>query len=136
VVGNFVFGSAAGIRLYANQCSICSNHITKAQGVGIDATDTIDVAIIGNYVGPGGGALGSDGINIFGCRKTLVTGNLAFGYLLGMSFRVDNMEPADGLVMSGNLARDGFAAPNMGDGLGGTWPTGKITDVDCRYITP
>lgn len=137
IVGNFVFGPVVGIRLDANLCSICSNHVIWARGTGIDAAGTIDVGITGNYVGPGYPlSLWVDGINVFGCRKTLVTGNLAFGYLLGMSFRVNNAQPADGLVMSGNLARDGWAAPYQGDGLGGLWNSGKITDIDCRHITP
>ena len=143
VVGNFIFGSVFGIDVNANLVSVMSNHIVWCRnlglevGCGIEASGTIDTCIVGNMVGPGFPlALAVDGINVYGCLKTLVVGNLAFGYLSGLSFRIDDAQPANGLVMSGNLARDGFAAPSMGTGVGATWPANKITDVDCRYMTP
>ncbi len=155
VIGNFVYGSLFGIGLNSNLCSVVSNHIIWCRdvpsvtvGCGIEASGTIDCSIIGNYVGPAY-LLSSmvDGINIAGCKRTLVVGNFAFAdeslyllgalappYGLGLSFRISSTATSsDVIVMSGNLGRLGANSPD--DGSGGNWPTGGAIDDECCYDT-
>jgi hypothetical protein len=140
VTGNLIFGSLFGIDVNSNRCSVTSNHITWCRdvpfvmvGCGIEASGTHDCSIIGNYIGPGYVlSVAVDGINVFGCKRTLVVGNFAFGYIAGLSFRISpTATSGDVMVMAGNMGRLGLGSPN--NGSGGTWPTGGVIDVECRF---
>lgn len=132
--GNFIFGSFEGIKNYSNNISVTNNHINWARETGIDVSNTIDNCISGNTIGPGFPLSTSvNGIDLSGCEKTLVVGNLAFGYLDGYSFVITNPQPVNGIVAAGNLGREGAGIPS--DGSGGTWNTGGyINTKDSSYI--
>jgi len=137
IVGNFIFGSQIGIELFSGAVLISSNQIVWHRTVGIEAHGMDELCIVSNLVGPPYPlTLTADGIDLTGCIKTLVVGNLAYaqnilGFGFGTSFVIDSSQPSDGLVMTGNLGRAGAAAPS--DGAGGNWSSDWVID-DCRWI--
>jgi hypothetical protein len=128
ICGNSVFGADAGIVLGDGYAMVSSNLVMQSASAGIDGSFQDSLCIVGNLVKSSSSA---NGIEVNGCAKTLVVGNIAQVAGGGTSFLLTDPQPPNGLVMSGNLGVGGVVPL---DGAGSPWPTGWHIAADCRWM--